>query len=201
MSYALLAVLISILLLIVLVSLPLIPAVVIYRLFPNTTVAANGPLSGLTLKSSGAFSVYVVVFLVMAPFAYKTYGQLAILTHPSWTVSGNIVLQGADGREIDDLQTIKSVSVSLDPQLIQLDGENFQVKVLQNDDGVPRLTFNVGDIGSSTVDVDNPGALKVSRDAQTMTIRILTPVTVRLGRTGGNYNAAAAPLLASGPAP
>ena len=37
------------------VLLPLAPAVLIYWLFPNTPVAVSGPLSGLTVRTGGAF--------------------------------------------------------------------------------------------------------------------------------------------------
>src|SRR5215471_8392044 len=51
------------------VLLPLAPAVLIYWLFPNTPVAVSGPLSGLTVRTGGAFGAYLVVLLL-------TYGQL-----------------------------------------------------------------------------------------------------------------------------
>src|SRR5262249_1973110 len=47
------------------VALPLVPAILIYRYFPNTQVAASGPLAGLTVKASGAFAAYLVVFLLI----------------------------------------------------------------------------------------------------------------------------------------
>ncbi|MEY3107246.1 MAG: hypothetical protein RIT35_1424, partial [Pseudomonadota bacterium] len=55
------AVLLSCLLYSLYVLLPMIPSIVIYRLFPDTKVALSGPISNLTLKSTGAFSAYIVV--------------------------------------------------------------------------------------------------------------------------------------------
>jgi hypothetical protein len=54
---------------------PLIPAVVIFKLFPKTEVAVEGPLKGLTLNATGAFGGYVVTvilgfFLVRGAAAY-----------------------------------------------------------------------------------------------------------------------------------
>jgi hypothetical protein len=37
---------------------PLIPAILIYRLFPETKVSVPGPLAGLTLRAGGAFAAY-----------------------------------------------------------------------------------------------------------------------------------------------
>ena len=68
MSDALITILIVLELLVLLgiwVALPLVPAILIYRYFPDTQVAASGPLAGLTVKASGAFAAYLVVFLLI----------------------------------------------------------------------------------------------------------------------------------------
>ena len=44
--------------------LPILPAVIIYRIFPDTKVAAQGPLRGLNIKTSGAFAAYVITVLI-----------------------------------------------------------------------------------------------------------------------------------------
>src|SRR5215469_5170360 len=46
------------------VLLPLVPAILIYRLFPNTPVVAAGPLAGLRTNASGAFAAYLIVFVI-----------------------------------------------------------------------------------------------------------------------------------------
>lgn len=105
----LLTVAVEIVFLLLLVVLPLIPAVLIYRLFPNTSVVANGPLSGLTLKSSGAFSVYIVVFLAISPFAYQTYGSIPTLLAQSWTIRGTISVKDAKGHDITDRRQLSEL--------------------------------------------------------------------------------------------
>jgi hypothetical protein len=192
--------LMSMLLLFILVVLPLIPAVVIYALFPNTTVVASGPLSGLTLKSSGAFSVYIVVFLVMAPFAYQTAIEIANMSHPSWTIMGKIILKGNDGKNIADPTTMKNLQVTLSPNIIQMGGGTFTVSVPELDGRVPNFTFSVGDLGSTGFNVDDPGDAQIDRSDMHKTINIRTPVIVRLSGTGA-YDAGLAPLQAAGPAP
>jgi hypothetical protein len=42
------------------VCLPLIPAVVIFRLFPDSKVSVSGPLQNFTVNATGAFAAYVV---------------------------------------------------------------------------------------------------------------------------------------------
>ncbi len=53
-------VLYSLILYVLYVLLPLIPAVVTFWLFPEGTVAVEGPLQNLTVKATGAFAAYVV---------------------------------------------------------------------------------------------------------------------------------------------
>ena len=53
------AVLYSFALYVLYVLLPIVPAVVIFKLFPDTKVAVSGPLQKLTVKTSGAFGAYV----------------------------------------------------------------------------------------------------------------------------------------------
>ena len=55
-----LAVVYSLCLYVLYVLLPLIPAILIFRLFPETKVAVAGPLQNLTLNATGAFAAYVV---------------------------------------------------------------------------------------------------------------------------------------------
>lgn len=49
------------------VTAPLLPAILIYSLFPNSTVAVSGPLANLTVRATGAFAGYLVVFAATFP--------------------------------------------------------------------------------------------------------------------------------------
>jgi hypothetical protein len=202
MNDMLLAVLISIGLLLIVASLPLVPSTIIYRLFPDTVVAANGPLSGLTVRTTGAFSVYIIVFLCMVPFVYRTYDSISSLTSPSWTIQGNIILKDSNGRDIVDPATIKSLRVGLTPDIIETDGDSFTVKVPEIEHRIPNLTFSVGELGSKVVNVNKDGDYKIDRDTEHLAINIRSPIVVRLIRSG-NYNPGAAPLaaLTTAPAP
>ena len=54
------------------VLLPLVPSVLIYRLFPNTAVAVSGPLANLTIRASGAFAAYLIIFVFTYPLIQTT---------------------------------------------------------------------------------------------------------------------------------
>src|SRR5690349_16969899 len=89
-------------LLIVWVSLPLLPAILIYRLFPESKVALNGPFSNLTFKSTGAFAAYMLVFVAITLFVQSIRDNInsPVQERQYWTVEVPIQLEGADGRKI-----------------------------------------------------------------------------------------------------
>ncbi|HTQ12478.1 MAG TPA: hypothetical protein VMH86_01280 [Rhizomicrobium sp.] len=191
MNGTILAALFSMFLLVVLVSLPLLPAVIIYRLFPSTMVAASGPLSGLTLKSSGAFSVYIVVFLVMAPFAYRTYDLVNDVSSPSWTITGRLQLTDANGKAITDSSLLKAVKIDLSPSNIAMADGEFTITVPAINNTIPRLIFDLGDLGSSVVDVNDRKAFP--QDHTGSLIEFRQPIAMQLV-SATPYNADAAPL-------
>jgi hypothetical protein len=192
MNDTILAALFAILLLLVMVALPLIPAVVIYRLFPNTQVAASGPLSGLTLKSSGAFSAYIIVFLAMVPFVYRTYDSVGHVAAPSWRIAGRLSLTGPDGKPIPDQSILRSVKVALDPSNIDMAGGEFEVSVPAFDNSIPKLIFDFGSFGSRIVDVEDRKQFPQDRDGSQIHLRY--PVAVPIVVAAGPYNLTAAPL-------
>ena len=68
------------------VLLPLVPAILIYWLFPNTAVAVSGPLASLTVRASGAFAAYLAVFLVTYPLVQRTEQTIGGFQHPFWKI-------------------------------------------------------------------------------------------------------------------
>ena len=85
---------------------PLLPAILIYRLFPNTQVAASGPLAGLTVKASGAFAAYLVVFVFIFPLVSTTGDAIGSGVRPFWEITGEIKLVDQD-QEIQDMDLWK----------------------------------------------------------------------------------------------
>jgi hypothetical protein len=75
------------------------------------------------------------------------------------------------------------VQVSLSPSLLQIDGDQFRVKVPEFDGRVPVLTFSLGDLGSQVVNLDDPGDNAIDVDDEKKVIKVLTPVTIRLSST------------------
>ncbi|HCG78397.1 MAG TPA: hypothetical protein DE015_04210 [Oceanospirillales bacterium] len=43
---------------------PLVPSILIYKIFPSTSVVASGSFSGLKINSSGAFAAYLITLVI-----------------------------------------------------------------------------------------------------------------------------------------
>jgi hypothetical protein len=83
------------------VLLPLIPAVVIFKLFPDTKVTVSGPLQNLTVNATGAFAAYVVT--VALGFVPVNNAVTQITVSRDYPYEGVIVDLG-DNQDIDSDQ-------------------------------------------------------------------------------------------------
>jgi hypothetical protein len=83
------------------VLLPLIPAVVIFKLFPDTKVTVSRPLQNLTVNATGAFAAYVVT--VALGFVPVNNAVTQITVSRDYPYEGVIVDVG-DNQDIDSDQ-------------------------------------------------------------------------------------------------
>ena len=79
------------------VLLPIIPAVVIFWLFPDSKVWVSGPLQNLTLKATGAFGAYIVT--VSLGFIPVTYVEKQIAESRKYAVEG--IIEVGDNQYVD----------------------------------------------------------------------------------------------------
>lgn len=85
------------------VLLPLIPAILIYKLFPSSTVAVNGPFAGLTVKAGGAFAGYLIVFAgTYYPIIPPTRDIIAGWQRQFWVLKGDVKLVRDDFSDYPD---------------------------------------------------------------------------------------------------
>jgi hypothetical protein len=130
------------------VLLPLAPAVLIYWLFPNTPVAVSGPLSGLTVRTGGAFGAYLVVLLL-------TYGQLrtinqsiAMLDSQFWNVKGTVQLVDSKARTIDSPDLLQKLVVVTKPEAHLIDKYEIKLRIVQEADGsLPITVIKIPEFG------------------------------------------------------
>ena len=102
------------------VLLPIVPAIVIYWLFPKSQAFASGPLGTVTIKAGGAFAAYVItMFLAHGPYKDIT-AQIEAMTEPTWKLWTKVALRDSAGRPLSDDEArdvIKNLSVAIDPPL------------------------------------------------------------------------------------
>jgi len=134
------------------VLLPLAPAVLIYWLFPNTPVAVSGPLSGLTVRTGGAFGAYLVVLLL-------TYGQLrtinqsiAMLDSQFWNVKGTVQLVDSKARTIDSPDLLQKLVVVTKPEAHLIDKYEIKLRIVQEADGsLPITVIKIPEFGEHRI--------------------------------------------------
>lgn len=104
-----LAVILSFVLYALYVLLPMIPAILIYKLFPDTKVGVRGPLGTLTISASGAFAAYIVTVLLGFFLINNTHHLITDLAHPTWTIIG--YANKKDAGDLDNI-TVKQLPPS-----------------------------------------------------------------------------------------
>jgi hypothetical protein len=114
------------------VLLPLLPAVVIYHLFPDTKVGLSGPLQGLTVKAGGAFAAYVTtvllgIFLVSDCMELIKMGYVG---HFSSEIDLKVQLTDAEGKSLGPGAVgITHPSITLIPPIYRVGEDSIRVRI------------------------------------------------------------------------
>jgi hypothetical protein len=164
------------------VLLPLVPAILIYRIFPDTQVGLKGPFGSLTIRASGAFAAYFLIFLVTYPLLKTINRNLEGEFRPSWTVKGRILPQDENGNPIAIVEGDgKRVQVSLEPDFVRVKPNlTFEAIVPEINQKVPAVSLRFVGVGTSFVDFDNLGeGDDVSRDPDARVVTIRSPIVIR----------------------
>jgi hypothetical protein len=134
------------------VLVPLVPALLIYWLFPNTPVAVSGPLAGLTVRTGGAFGAYLVVLLL-------TYGQLQTtdqsindLQRQFWTVKGTVQLVDARGNPIMSRQLMDKLEIRTRPTAHSIDMHEIKLRIVEERDGLPLTVITLPEFGEHKIE-------------------------------------------------
>jgi hypothetical protein len=98
------------------VAAPLLPAILIYKLFPSTSVAVNGLLANLTVRATGAFAGYLVVFAATYPIVKLADDTIGSFLKPYWTITAQIILRDKDGRELNSDKLLDTLLVNTRPE-------------------------------------------------------------------------------------
>ena len=175
------AVLLSCLLYALYVLLPMIPAIVIYRLFPDTRVALSGPLANLTLKSTGAFAAYVVTVILGFFLVRNTHAIIAGMVHPMWTIKATLELHDKNGKKLDDQAPLKFLSVALTPDVRVKEGEFIKLRVPSTGVNTPEylITFDIPNFGKQTIDTSRLTGKEINVDNFERVLSIEKPIAIR----------------------
>ena len=164
------------------VLLPLVPAVLIYLIFPKSQTSIGGPFAGLTLKAGGAFAAYFIVLLATLPLLNRQNDNLETLLRPSWEITGTIQVEDENGNEINyDDQSGKPLRITMMPDLVRLLGaKRFRATVPEIDNEVPAIFIEYSGFGTYTIDPTRPQEGESVRiDTTKKLIEITSPLLIR----------------------
>ena len=164
------------------VLLPLVPAVLIYLIFPKSVVALKGPFSGLTIRASGAFAAYFIILLVTIPMLNRLNQNLENEFRPTWQISGSVRLQDENGKNIPyDNRNNSPLSIELDPKLVTPVGRyGFSMHVPEIADKIPAIHVRYPGVGTYLLDPMSPEeGEKVKIDHYRKKVEIVTPLIIR----------------------
>lgn len=144
---------------IVWVLLPLVPAIIIYRMFPGTPVFTSGQiLPNLTVRAGGAFAAYLIIFLVMIPLTNKTYDTIHGFEIPYWTVHGTAQILAKDKTnktKVMDETVLKRVTLNTRPDHFNHDTFTFDIPVAEEIGGrFPRLIVGIDENWQTSIDLN-----------------------------------------------
>ena len=122
MDKQIVTVLFSFILYVIYVLLPMVPALVIYKLFPDTTITTTGTLSGWKVKTTGAFAGYIITVVLGYFLVQNTHQLIAQMNSPYWDISAKVELLNEDGtpyriKRSKNNSLIDTLQVQIDPKL------------------------------------------------------------------------------------
>jgi hypothetical protein len=167
---------------ILLMLLPLVPAILIFLMFPKSSVAAQGPLQGLSIRAGGAFGGYLIILLVL--ISWISFSGITKATR-TWTVYANVYVKDDKGRLIDPSSLDPNgLAVSYEPTYLEkgADNDHFRVviKATENSGVIPRMTVTYAGVGNAYINLTDPGTkLRFGRDDIHNIYTIDTPLEIK----------------------
>jgi hypothetical protein len=172
---------ITIVVMAVVVILPLLPAFLLFRFLPSQG-SAEGPFHGMTIKFSGAFSGYLVVFLALLAIRPGEANH-----YHTWTVSGSLVFDQPVGTPPPNPNDVFIRFVP--PRLTVLNQGAFRwdIPVVEDRDGnlvFPDIQIDLRDYAGVTVPLDRSRryggvVVEAKYDEISRNITLSTPIVLK----------------------
>jgi hypothetical protein len=164
-------------LLVVWVLLPMIPAILIYRLFPNTTVAVSGPLASLTVRAGGAFAGYLAVFAAIYVLVRPAANIISGFEHSLWSVTGEVKLLDKDNKPRIASDLLAKLKLT-QPESMSKESYHVTISISENDRGkFPLLLLEIPQWGSKVIDLNAERDVEI--DEYSKSIRIKDPIEIK----------------------
>jgi hypothetical protein len=111
------------------VLLPIVPAVLIYRWFPNTKVGVRGPIGTLTVRATGAFAAYVVTVVLGVFLVNNALQLIRQIPQPTWTLNATVELRDNQDKLINDIDLSKTLEVRVMPDVVVATGNLVRMEI------------------------------------------------------------------------
>ncbi len=157
---------------------PLVPAILIYKLFPATSVAVNGPLAGLTVRASGAFAGYLIVFAATFPLIKNMENTFSGFQRSIWTIKAQIQMLDKNGVELTSIDNFSRVNVYTEPKPFSVNGNIVRMKIAEGDGEFPLLVVQAPSFGGKAIVVDR-STRSFRFDNYNKTIELIDPIKIQ----------------------
>jgi hypothetical protein len=166
---------------------PLIPAILIYKIFPDTAVTTSGSLANFKINTSGAFAAYLATVLIAIYALSDTQTRILEIENPvapTWTISGTLELRDFDNKIVENPAMFDQVCVSINPEIFtSVSGDiNFQIPGTIEGMWPQRIItidvtgFGRGKINLTSIDTEECEGITIDREKKT--IRYEDPIII-----------------------
>jgi len=187
MDKQILTVIFSFVLYIIYVLLPMIPAMVIYKLFPDTTITTSGTLSGWKVKTTGAFAGYIITVVLGYFLVQNTHHLIAQINNPYWEISAKVQLLNEDGskyhikRSNDNL--IDTLEVMVAPKLQRVNSGTVHLIIpgSKKNWDMTELKFEIPNYGYTQINLKEASKNAII-DNYSLSAQLLEPIKIVMDR-------------------
>jgi hypothetical protein len=141
----------------------MVPAVLIYALFPKQPIGVKGPLGALTISATGAFAAYVIVFALAYPIVSRSEDLLSerAMSRSVWDVSAEVSLVDESGHQVNPLW-LSGLVVQLRPDFYDPAGPLLKMSIPEINGSLPNIVLSVPKFGSEVINTSD--MTKLSKD-------------------------------------
>lgn len=138
---------------------PLIPSILIYKIFPDTSVSTSGSLANFKINSSGAFAAYLATVLIGIYALSDTQSRILNIKNPvapTWTITGNLELRDFYDKIVNKPVLFDQVCVSIKPEIFTSANGDIHFKIPGTTEGkVPQrmITIDVTGFGRGKINL------------------------------------------------